>query len=161
VATVSVNNSTHTITVTPHQEGQATVTASTPDVNTTISCSYSYTSLSANVSASFSSGQSGMRSGQAPNGTLIIANRGGSITLTASPSQGGATGIAYSWNYQGENDGGQLSYGVVGDNMYTFNYSAGWSLFGGYRTAGTLYLVVTHNGTQIFSTSWPLVITWD
>lgn len=161
VATVSVNNSSHTITVTPHQEGQANISAWTPDVNATISCNYSYTSLSANVSATFSSGQSGRRSGQLPNGTLVIANRGGSITLTASPSQSGATGIAYTWNYQGENDNGKLSYGTVSDNMYTFNYSAGWSLIGGYRTAGTLYLVVTHNGTQILSKSWPIIITWD
>ena len=127
----------------------------------TISCSYSYTSLSANVSATFSSGQSGMQSQQLSDGSLVIANRGGSISLTASPSQSGATGIAYTWTYQGEDDSGQLTCSAISDNMYTFNYSAGWSLIGGARKAGTLYLVVTHNGTQIFSTSWPIIITWD
>ena len=91
----------------------------------------------------------------------MIANQGGSITLTCSPSQSGATGIAYTWNYQGENDGGNLTYGTVSDNMYTFNYSAGWALIGGYRTTGTLYLVVTHNGSQILTKSWPIIITWD
>ena len=58
VATVSVNNSAHTITVTPHQEGQANITASTTDATANIGCAYSFTTLSANVTASFSSGQS-------------------------------------------------------------------------------------------------------
>ena len=161
VATVSVNNSSHTITVTPHKEGQASISVWTQDVTVAISCSYSYTTLSANITGSFSNGQSSIRSQQLPDGTLLIANQGGSITLTCTPSQTGATGMAYTWNYQGGNDNGNLSYSAVSENMYTLNYSAGWALIGGSQTVGTLYLVVTHNGTQILSKSWPIMIMWD
>jgi hypothetical protein len=69
--------------------------------------------------------------------------------------------MSYSWNYQGENDSGKLSYGTVSENVYTFNNSGGWALFGGTRQTGTLYLNVTHNGTNILSTSWPVWIAWD
>ena len=160
VATASVNNATHTITVTPYQEGQTNITALTQYVTESISCSYSYASLGANVSYSFSSGQSGART-QLSQGTIIISNRGGSATLTASPSAGGATGMGYTWNYQGDNDSGKLSYGAVSENVFTFNNSGGWSLFPGMRQTGTLYLSVTHNGTNILSTHWPIYIIWD
>jgi hypothetical protein len=29
------------------------------------------------------------------------------------------------------------------------------------RQTGTLYLSVTHNGTNILSTHWPIYIIWD
>ena len=58
VATVSVNNSTHTITVTPHQEGQANIHRINHRRDVKHGCAYSFTTLSANVTASFSNGQS-------------------------------------------------------------------------------------------------------
>ena len=160
VATAIVNNATHAITVTPHQEGQANISTSTLYVAATIGCNYSYTNMGVNVSYSFSSGQSGARSGL-DGGTIVISNRGGSATLTASPSVAGAAGVTYTWNYQGDNDGGNISYGTVSQNIYTFNNSGGWALIGGSRPTGTLYLTVAHNGTTIFSTYWPVRIAWD
>ena len=62
VATAIVNNATHAITVTPHQEGQANISVLTPDVAESIACNYSYTTLGVNVTYSFSSGSSGARS---------------------------------------------------------------------------------------------------
>ena len=56
--------------------------------------------------------------------------------------------MTYTWNYQGDNDGGNISYGTVSQNIYTFNNSGGWALIGGNRQTGTLYLKVTHNGTN-------------
>lgn len=160
VASASVDNALHTITVTANQEGQANISATTPYVTTSISCSYSYTSLGVNLTYSFSNGSSGVRSGLF-SGILVICNKGGSATITASPSQSGATGMAYTWNYNGDNDSGNLSYGTVSSNVFAFNNSGGWTLIGGNRQTGTLYLTVTHNGTTIFSTSWPVYIAWD
>ena len=160
VASASVDNALHTITVTPYEEGQANISAVTPYVSASIGCSYSYTSLGANVTYSFSNGSSGVRSGFF-GGYLVICNKGGSATITASPSQSGATGMGYTWNYNGDNDGGNLSYGTVSANVFAFNNSGGWTLIGGSRQTGTLYLTVTHNGTTIYSTSWPVYIAWD
>ena len=160
VATATVSNATHTITVTPYQEGQANISAVTPYVAESITSNYSYTSLGVNVTYSFSSGSSGVRS-QLYNGVIIISNRGGSATITASPSKSGATGMSYTWNYQGDNDSGKLSYGTASENVFVFNNSGGWALIGGYRQTGTLYLNVTHNGANIYSTSWPIFIVWD
>ena len=78
VATASVDNTLHTITIAPHQEGQANISATTPDVSATIGCSYSYTSLGVNITYSFSSGSSALRS-QLYNGRLFVSNRGGSV----------------------------------------------------------------------------------
>lgn len=160
VAAASVDNTIHTITVTPYQEGQAHINVSSPYVAESIACSYSYTSLGVNVSYSFSSGQSGARS-RLSNGAIIISNRGGSVTLTASPSKSGATGMVYTWDYQGNNLSGLLSYGALSENVYTFKNNLGFALIGGNWQIGTLYLSVTHNGTLIFSTSWPIYIAWD
>src|SRR5208282_29846 len=116
VGTASVDNALHTITITPHQEGQADVSATTPDVSANISCSYSYTSLGVNVSYSFSGGHSQLSSGR-----ILISTAHGSATITASPSMSGATGMSYSWNYQGANNNGTLTYGTVSDNIFVFN----------------------------------------
>ena len=116
VATVSVDNTLHTITITPHQEGQADISASTPDVSANISCSYSYTALGVNVTYSFSGGHSQLSSGQ-----ILISTAHGSATIIASPSKSGATGMSYSWNYQGSNNNGTLTYGTVSDNIFVFN----------------------------------------
>jgi hypothetical protein len=160
VATVSVDNASRTITVTPHKEGQASISVSTPDVSASISCSYSYTSLGVNITYSFSSGSSTKTSGLS-SGTIYIANRGGSATLTAAPSSSGATAVTYSWSYVGEDDGGNLTYGTAGENVYAFAYSAPAALIAGSKKTGTLYLTVDHNGTNILSTSWPIYIIWD
>ena len=50
--------------------------------------------------------------------------------------------MVYTWNYQGDNDSGKLSYGTVSANIYTFNNSGGWALIGGSRQTGTLYLML-------------------
>ena len=155
VATAAVNNVTHTITVTPHQEGQATISAQTVYVSETISCSYSYTTLGVNITYSFVGSHSGL-SGN----TITTRNEGGSATITATPSLPGATGMSYTWNYQGDNDGGNLTYGTVAENMYTFNNSGGWVLISGHRRTGSLYLTVAHNGQTILSTSWEIDIEW-
>ena len=160
VATASVDNTLHTITIAPHQEGQANISATTPDVSATIGCSYSYTSLGVNITYSFSSGSSALRS-QLYNGRLFVSNRGGSVALTASPSMSGAAGMSYSWNYLGDNNDGSLSYGTMNDNIFVFNNSQSSQLLPGDRQTGTLYLTVYHNGTSIFSTSWPIFILWD
>jgi hypothetical protein len=160
VATASVDNTLHTITITPHQEGQADINATTPDVSATIGCSYSYTSLGANITYSFSGPQS-----QLYNGRLLISLANGSVTITASPSQSGATGMSYSWNYQGSNNNGELSYGTVGDNVFAFQNSlpanVAINISRVAMQAGTLYLTVSHNGTSILSTSWPIYIIWN
>jgi hypothetical protein len=155
VATASVNNVAHTITVTPHEEGQANISAQTSYSNESISCSYSYTSLGVNINYAFCGSHSGL-SGR----TITIENEGGSATITASPSRSGATGMAYTWNYQGDNDSGKLSSGTVSENVFAFNNSGGWALIGGHRSTGTLYLTVTHNGQNILSTSWQINICW-
>jgi hypothetical protein len=67
----------------------------------------------------------------------------------------------YTWDYQGNNLGGLLSYGALSENVYTFKNNLAWALIGGNWQTGTLYLSVTHNGTLIFSTSWPIYIAWD
>jgi hypothetical protein len=165
VATASVDNTLHTITIIPHQEGQADVSATTPDVSANISCSYSYTALGVNVTYSFSGGHSQLSSGQ-----LLISTAHGSATIIASPSMSGATGMSYSWNYQGSNNNGTLSYGTVSDNIFVFNNSSSTGtvgfvaagIFSGISMqAGTLYLTVSHNGTNILSTSWPIYVTWN
>jgi hypothetical protein len=68
--------------------------------------------------------------------------------------------MGYTWNYQGDNDDGKLSYGTVAENVYAFQNSGGWVLISGHRQTGTLYLTVTHNGQTIFSTSWEVDIEW-
>jgi len=72
-------------------------------------------------------------------GSIVISNRGGSAMITVTPSAIGATGMQYTWNYQGDNDGGNLSSGTVNDNVFTFNNSGGWSLIGGSRQTGTFW----------------------
>ena len=77
--------------------------------------------------------------------------------------------MSYSWNYQGANNNGTLSYGTVSDNIFVFNDSEtgtggfiGIGVFAGISMqAGTLYLTVSHNGTNILSTSWPIYVTWN
>jgi hypothetical protein len=155
VATASVNNVTHTITVTPHQEGQANISAQTAYVSESIACGYSYTSLGVNLNYAFSGSHSGL-SGN----TITTSNHGGSATITATPSAIGATGMAYTWSYQGDNDGGNLSAGTASENVFAFQNSGGWVLIGGHRQTGTLYLTVTHNGQNILSTSWEIDIEW-
>ena len=155
VATASVNNITHKITVTPHEEGQADISAQTAYSSESISCSYSYTSLGVNITYAFNGSHSGL-SGQ----TMTIQNQGGSAAITVLPSQSGATGMGYTWTYQGDNDSGKLSFGTVSENVFAFNNSGGWALIGGHRTTGTLYLTVTHNGQNLLSTSWQINICW-
>ena len=158
VATASVDNTLHTITITSHQEGQANISATTPDVSANIGCSYSYTSLGVNVTYSFSGGHS-----QLVNGGILVSNGSGSATITALPSKSGATGMSYSWNYQGSNNNGTLSYGTVSDNIFVFSNSQAPLRSGsmGVMQTGTLYLTVSHDGTNIYSTSWPIYVGWN
>jgi hypothetical protein len=155
VATASVNNVTHTITVTPHQEGQANISAQTVYVSESIACAYSYTSLGVNITYDISGSHSGL-SGR----TITTSNHSGNAIITATPSKSGATGMAYTWSYQGDNDGGNLSAGTVSENVFAFHNSGGWVLISGHRQTGTLYLTVTHNGQNILSTSWEIDIEW-
>ena len=159
IATASVSNETRTVTVTPHQEGQANISVSTPYVTDTISCSYSCTSLGINISYSFSNGQS-LAHSQLYNGRIIVANRGGSVTITALPSESGAAGMVYMWDYKGSDSEG-FTHGTAGENVYSFKNSADALLFSFVVQTGTLYLSVAHNGANIFSTSWPIYIVWD
>ena len=162
VATVSADNTHHTITITPHQEGQANINASTPDVSASIGCSYSYTSLGVNVTFACAGGRS-----QLCNGRIWISILNGTVTVTALPSASGATGMSYSWNYQGGTNDGSLSYSTVGDNVFAFSNAAVPKNSGpvGYVPppvqAGTLYLNVSHNWTNILSTSWPVLIVFN
>lgn len=160
VVTASVDNTLHTITITPHQEGQANISATTPDVSATIGCSYSYTALGANITYSFSGPHS-----QLNNGSIFVSLANGSVTITASPSESGATGMSYSWNYQGSNNNGELSYGTVGENVFAFQNSlpanVAINISRVVMQAGTLYLTVSHGGTSILSTSWPIYIIWN
>lgn len=160
VATASVDNAAHTITVIPYQEGEANISVSTPDVAEVIACNYSYTSFGVNVTYSFSGGKLGLHS-QLYNGGILIASFGDSVKITASPSVGGATGMVYAWSYSGDNIGGNLVYSTVGENVLTITNNGPLSFWEGTRQTGTLYLNVTHNGTPILSTSWPIYVLWD
>ena len=115
VATASVNNVTQKITVTPHEEGQANISAQTAYSNETIACSYNYTSLGVNITYAFNGSHTGL-SGQ----TITIHNQGASARITATPSLPGRTGVAYTWSYRGDDDGGNLSSGTVSDNVFAF-----------------------------------------
>ena len=95
------------------------------------------------------------------NGAIYVANQGGSVTLTASPSESGATGMSYSWNYIGGDDGGNLSSGTVGEAVFGFTNNAPWALIAGSRKEGTLYLSAKHNQETVLSASWPVYIVWD
>ena len=70
--------------------------------------------------------------------------------------------MSYSWNYQGSNNNGTLSYGAISENVFVFNNSQTNSIANGISgicmQAGTLYLTVSHNGTNILTTSWPIWI---